>query len=420
MCIAAGCRIWKDTASIRSAFAVFPMSFPLLALFLAAFTFGTAEFVIAGILPDVASGLGVTIPVAGFLISGYAIGIAIGGPMLALATKKMSRKSLILLLGAIFTLGQVLCAIAPSFELLMAARIVVSVVHGTYFGIAAIVATSIVPPERRGFAVALILSGLTVSNILGVPAGTAVGNALGWRATFWTVGAIGLLATITIALALPAHTGNAATKGSFRREFRALGRQQIVTALAIVVLVMIGQYSLFTYIAPLLLEVTRLDTAWLPWVLMFYGVGSTIGVFIGGRLADWKLMPSLMAILTGQALTYVVMYFVSPYPLAMGFAVLFWGGINFAFGSPVQSRVLAWAADAPNLASALIPSGFNIGIAIGALLGAALLEANFGYRVLPLIGAVTAILAVGFAMLSYIWEKRAQSVPPMAIEAAAE
>ncbi len=396
------------------------MSFPLLALFLAAFTFGTAEFVIAGILPDVASGLGVTIPVAGFLISGYAIGIAIGGPMLALATKKMSRKSLILLLGAIFTLGQVLCAIAPSFELLMAARIVVSVVHGTYFGIAAIVATSIVPPERRGFAVALILSGLTVSNILGVPAGTAVGNALGWRATFWTVGAIGLLATITIALALPAHTGNAATKGSFRREFRALGRQQIVTALAIVVLVMIGQYSLFTYIAPLLLEVTRLDTAWLPWVLMFYGVGSTIGVFIGGRLADWKLMPSLMAILTGQALTYVVMYFVSPYPLAMGFAVLFWGGINFAFGSPVQSRVLAWAADAPNLASALIPSGFNIGIAIGALLGAALLEANFGYRVLPLIGAVTAILAVGFAMLSYIWEKRAQSVPPMAIEAAAE
>ena len=160
------------------------MSLPLLALFLAAFAFGTAEFVIAGILPDVAAGLDVSIPVAGYLISGYAIGIAIGGPLLAVATKKMTRKALILLLGGIFILGQAFCALAPNFEMLMLARVLVSVVHGTYFGIAAIVAVSIVSPDKRGFAVALILSGLTVSNILGVPGGTAIGNALGWRATF--------------------------------------------------------------------------------------------------------------------------------------------------------------------------------------------------------------------------------------------
>ena len=395
------------------------MSLPLIALFLAAFAFGTAEFVIAGVLPDVADGLGISVPVAGYLVTGYAIGIAIGGPLLAVATKKLSRKTLILLLGTIFTLGQALCALASNFELLMAARVLVSVVHGTYFGIAAIVAVNLVPADKRGFAVALILSGLTVSNILGVPAGTAIGNALGWRATFWAVGAFGFIATLGIALFLPARTGEASARGSLRREFKALGRQQIVTSLVIVVLVMIGQYSLFTYVAPLLTEVTGLDTAALPWLLLLYGVGSTIGVFIGGRLADWRLMPSLIGILAIQALAFALLYVVSPYPVAMSFAVVLWGGVNFAFGSPVQSRVLAWAQDAPNLASALIPTGFNIGIAIGAVLGATLLEAGFGYRNLPLIGIVALLLALLTALFSFWLERRHGTDLPDSFELAA-
>ncbi|MET3924490.1 MFS transporter [Devosia sp. 2618] len=388
------------------------MSLPLLALFLAAFAFGTAEFVIAGVLPEVADGLGVTIPVAGYLITGYAIGIAIGGPLLAVATKKLTRKTLILLLGGVFTFGQALCALAPSFELLMWARVLVSVVHGTYFGIAAIVAVNLVPADKRGFAVALILSGLTVSNILGVPGGTAIGNAFGWRATFWAVGALGLVATLAIALFLPAKTGQSSTGGSFLREFKALGRQQIVTSLIIVILVMIGQYSLFTYIAPLLREVTLLDTNIVPWVLLLYGVGSTIGVFIGGRLADWKLMPSLIVILTTQAVAFALLYLASPYPMIMAVVVVFWGGVNFAFGSPVQSRVLAWAGDAPNLASALIPTGFNVGIAIGAVLGANLLENGFGYRELPLIGTAALIIAVFVAIWSYWQELRSPAPLP--------
>lgn len=392
------------------------MSLPLFALFLAAFAFGTAEFVIAGVLPDVATGLGVSIPIAGYLVSGYAIGIAIGGPLLAVATKKLSRKTLILLLGATFTLGQILCALAPSFELLMAARVLVSIVHGTYFGIAAIVAVNLVPVDKRGFAVALILSGLTVSNILGVPTGTAIGNALGWRATFWAVGALGLAATLCVALFLPAATGQSSTTGSFLREFKALGRQQIVTSLAIVILVMIGQYSLFTYIAPLLLEVTGLDAGVVPWILLLYGVGATIGVFVGGRLADWKLMPSLIVILTTQALSFALLYVVSPYPMIMAIAVVFWGGVNFAFGSPVQSRVLAWAGDAPNLASALIPTGFNIGIAIGAILGATLLDGGFGYRNLPLIGTVALVMAVLVAIGSYWLERRSPGALPQPAE----
>lgn len=388
------------------------MSLPLIALFLAAFAFGTAEFVIAGVLPEVATGLNVTIPVAGYLVTGYAIGIAIGGPLLAVVTKKISRKSLILALGTAFTFGQVLCALAPTFEWLMAARVIVSVAHGTYFGIAAVVAVSLVPKDKRGFAVALILSGLTVSNILGVPGGTAIGNAFGWRATFWAVGALGLIATLIIAVALPRTAGAAATSGSFRREFKALARQQIITSLLIVILVMIGQYSLFTYIAPLLREVTGLDANMIPWILLLYGVGSTIGVFIGGRLADWKLMPSLIIILGLQAVAFTALYLVSPYPIAMAVTVVLWGGVNFAFGSPVQSRILAWAADAPNLASSLIPSGFNVGIAIGAILGASALENHLGYRTLPLIGAAALILAVTVAVLSYWMELRSTPQTP--------
>ena len=392
------------------------MSLPLIALFLAAFAFGTAEFVIAGVLPDVARGLGVSIPIAGYLVSGYAIGIAIGGPLLAVATKKLSRKTLILLLGGVFTFGQALCAIAPTFELLMAARVLVSVVHGTYFGIAAIVAVNLVPADRRGFAVALILSGLTVSNILGVPGGTAIGNALGWRATFWAVGLLGLAATLAVALFLPAATGQSSTTGSFLREFKVLARQQIVTSLAIAILVMIGQYSLFTYIAPLLLEVSRLDVNVVPWVLLLYGVGATIGVFVGGRLADWKLMPSLIVILACQALAFVAIYLAAPYPVIMAVVVVIWGGVNFAFGSPLQSRILAWAGDAPNLASALIPTGFNIGIAIGAVFGASLLDSGFGYRNLPLIGTAALVIAVSIAIFSYWLEQRSDDILPKPAE----
>lgn len=392
------------------------MSLPLIALFLAAFAFGTAEFVIAGVLVDVADGLGVSVSMAGYLISGYAIGIAIGGPLLAVATKKLSRKALIVILGTVFTLGQALCAIAPNFELLMAARVVVAVVHGTYFGIAAIVAVSLVPADKRGFAVALILSGLTVSNIIGVPLGTAIGNMWDWRATFWAVGALGLVATLGIALFLPGHSGNAATHGSLLREFKALGRQQIVTSLLISILAMIGQYSLFTYIAPLLLEVTGMAEGVIPWVLLLYGVGSTIGVFIGGRLADWKLMPSLIAILSTQVMAFTLLYFVSPYPMLMAVMVVVWGGVNFAFGSPVQSRVLAWAGDAPNLASALIPTGFNIGIAIGAILGAALLDGGFGYRSLPLIGTGALALGVMIALWSWWQEQRSDATLPQPAE----
>lgn len=389
------------------------MPLPLIALFIAAFAFGTTEFVIAGVLPQVAHGLGVSVPSAGYLVSGYALGIAIGGPLLTLATHRLSRKTLLLGLTILFTLGQVACALAPDFTSMLALRVAIAVGHGAYFGVAMVVAVGLVREDQRGMAVALILAGLTVSNVIGVPAGTAIGNIWGWRATFWVMGGLGVFAIAAIAALVPATTGAAAQKPGLLHEVRALGRQQVWTSLIIMLMLMIGQFGPFTYIAPMLQEVTGLSEAWVPWVLLLNGVGATIGVFIGGRLADWKLMPSLITLLAMQALMLAAIYAASPYPLPMIAAITVWGGLNFAIGTPIQTRILSWTADASGLASSLIPSGFNIGIAIAASLGAAVLNAGYGYRALPLLGTVAMLVAVAVAALSYTVERQRNQTPPL-------
>ncbi|MER9232805.1 MFS transporter [Mesorhizobium sp. M0622] len=386
---------------------------PLIALFIAAFAFGTTEFVIAGVLPQVANGLGVSIPTAGFLVSGYAGGIAVGGPLLALATKRLSRKALLLGLTAAFTIGQAACALAPDFASMLLLRIAVAVAHGAYFGVAMVVAVGLVREDQRGMAVALILSGLTVSNVIGVPAGTAIGNIWGWRSTFWVMCALGVAAFAAISALLPRKTGSSSPSVSLGSEVRVLARQQVWTSLIIMLMLMIGQFGLFTYITPTLLEVTGLDEKWIPWVLLLNGVGATIGVFVGGRLADWKLMPSLIAMLFLQAVMLALIYAVSPYPLPMVTAIIIWGGLNFAIGTPIQTRILTWTADASNLASSLIPSGFNVGIALAASLGAAMLNAGYGYRSLPVVGAIAMLVAVAVAIASHVWEWRSRAAPPL-------
>ncbi len=386
---------------------------PLIALFIAAFAFGTTEFVIAGVLPQVADGLGVSIPTSGYLVSGYAGGIAVGGPLLALATKGISRKTLLLCLTVAFTIGQAACALAPDFASMLLLRIAVAVAHGAYFGVAMVVAVGLVPEDKRGMAVAVILSGLTVSNVIGVPAGTAIGNLWGWRATFWVMCALGVVAFAAMAALLPRKTGASRPSASLGSEVRVLARQQVWTSLILMLMLMIGQFGLFTYITPTLLEVTHLDENLIPWVLLLNGVGATIGVFLGGKLSDWKLMPSLITMLALQAVMLGVIYAVSPYPPPMVIAIVIWGGLNFAIGTPIQTRILAWTADASNLASSLIPSGFNVGIALAASLGAAMLNAGYGYRSLPVVGAMAMLVAVAVALASYIWEGRSRAAPPL-------
>ncbi|MGE3877339.1 MAG: MFS transporter, partial [Parvibaculaceae bacterium] len=291
------------------------MPLPLLALFIAAFAFGTTEFVIAGVLPQVADGLGVTVPAAGTLVSGYALGIAIGGPLLTLATARLSRKTLLLALTIAFTLGQLACALAPDFATMLLLRVAVAIAHGAYFGVAMVVAVGLVREDQRGMAVAVVLAGLTVSNIIGVPAGTAIGNALGWRWTFWSMFGLGLLAIAVIAALLPRTPAASRQPAKLGSQVRVLGRQQVWTTLILMLMLMIGQFVPFTYIAPLLQEVTGLDASLVPLVLLLNGVGATLGVFLGGRLADWKLMPSLIALLAVQALVLAAMYLAAPYPL---------------------------------------------------------------------------------------------------------
>lgn len=394
------------------------MPLPLAALFIAAFAFGTTEFVIAGVLPQVAAGLGVSVPGAGYLVSGYAIGIAVGGPFLTILTARVPRKTLLVWLLVAFTLGQAACALAPDFFTMLALRVAIAFAHGVYFAVAMVVAVGLVRPEQRGMAVALILAGLTVSGIVGVPVGTAIGNAFGWRATFWAMFGLGVVAAVAMAVLLPNGTGAGAAPAGLRKEVRVLGRQQVWTCLIIMLMLMLCQFVPYTYIAPLLVEVTGLDASLVPWVLLLNGLGATVGVFIGGRLASRRLMPSLIAMLALQAVVLVVVYAVSPYPVPMVAALTLWGGINFAIGTPIQTRILSWTADAPNLASSLIPAGFNVGIAIAASVGAMMLSAGLPYRSLPLVGVGSMVVAVLVAVASYAWEKRSGAIPPLAAGAA--
>lgn len=387
------------------------MSPALLALFAAAFAIGSSEFVIAGILPAVSTDLAISIPTAGLLVSLYALGVAVGGPLLATFTGGFPRKRLLLIYVTIFTIGYVLCALAPNYPMLLLFRVLIALIHGAYFGTAMVVATAIVAENRRGFAIALILAGLTVANIVGVPIGTAIGIHFGWRATFWAVAALGVVAFATIAFIVPADGPHGNARGSFRAEVKALGRPPVYSSLAIIVLQTVGQFALFTYISPLLTTVAGLSPDTVPWLLLLIGIGSTVGVLVAGRLADWRLMGTLAGILGAQVVVYFLMIPFGAHPWVMAVLMLLYGGLAFAFGSPVQARILSATQDAPLLASSLIPSAFNVAIAAGAWLGGALIDANFGYAVLPWVGVATSALAFAVTLLAWSSDRRAAVQP---------
>jgi DHA1 family inner membrane transport protein len=391
------------------------MSPPLIALFIAAFAFGTTEFVIAGVLPEVAEGLQVGVPTAGYLVSGYALGIAIGGPLLTIAAARVPRRTLIIALTLAFVVGQAACALAPNFLSMLAFRFATAIAHGCFFGVAMVVAVGLVPPAARGRAVAVVLAGLTISNIVGVAAGTAIGNFWGWRSTFWAMFALGIVAAAAAATLLPRKAVPSSEPVGLATETRVLARQQVWTSLIIMLMLMMAQFVPFTYITPMLREVTHLSEDTVPWMLLLIGLGSTLGVFAGGKLADGNLMRWLVVLLLVQAVSLLTVWLASPHALQMAAALFVWGALSFSIGTAVQTRILAWTADAPNLASSLIPSGFNIGIALAASIGAMLLDAGYGYRSLPLVGVAAMVVGAGVALLSSAAERRAGSTPPTAI-----
>jgi DHA1 family inner membrane transport protein len=377
----------------------------LLALALASFGIGTTEFVIMGLLPDVAGDLGVTIPHAGLLVTGYALSVAFGSPFLAVATARMDRRRALLLLIGIFILGNLLCALAPNYALLMAARIVTALCHGAFFGLGAVVAATLVPKQRKVQAIAMMFAGLTLANVLGVPFGTALGEAVGWRNTFWAVVVIGFAAAFALYAWLPRDIP--APRMRFIHEARSLGSTQVILAMLISVAVSASLFSVFTYITPILENVTVISPHEVTFMLLLFGVGLTAGNFIGGWLGDWKLMPSVIGILA-LLIPVLGLFTLTTASLVPAAATVFcWGFLAFALVSPLQMRVVNEAAQAPNLASTLNQGAFNLGNAAGAWVGGLALTEGLAYRELPWIGVALAAVAFTLSLLSHRLDAKA-------------
>src|SRR5476649_1235026 len=391
------------------------MPITLFALAISAFAIGTTEFVIMGMLPDVARDLAVTIPSAGLLVSGYALGVTVGAPLLAVLTSKWPRKSALQLLMGVFIVGNVLCAIAPDYTLLMAARVVTSFAHGSFFGIGAVVAASLVPADRRASAIALMFTGLTLANVLGVPFGTFIGQEFGWRATFWVVAALGVLSLIGVAALVPnKHDSGPSNLG---HELRVLKEPQVWLALAMTVLGFGGVFVVFTYIAPILEQVSGFSPHGVTLVLVLFGVGLTIGNTIGGKLADRALMPSLMGILAVLAIVMAVFAETSHHQIAAVATIFVWGIAAFATVPPLQSRVVDKARHAPNLASTLNIGAFNLGNAGGAWLGGWTLERGFGLDALPWVAAAVALAALALTAFAARLDRSGQGASAGAVDA---
>jgi DHA1 family inner membrane transport protein len=373
------------------------MPIALLALAIASFCIGTSEFVIMGLLPDLARDLGVTIPQAGLLVTGYALGVVFGGPLIAAAVVNVPRKPALIGMASMFVLGNLLCALAPNYAILMLARVVTAFCHGSFFGISSVVAADIVAPGKRAQAIALVFGGLTLANVLGVPFGTALGNTFGWRSTFFAVTIIGVVATIAIALLVPREIPM--RPANLRGEMRALVDVQVVLPMATSVFASASLFSVFTYITPLLERVAGMSPTMVTYALLVFGAGLTVGNALGGRLADWKLMPSLIGV--GCALiTLLVVFAFAEHAIIAAFALLFiWGILAFALVPLLQLRIVDAAAAAPNLASTFNQGAFNLGNASGAWLGGVALKAGVDYARLPWLGAGLAAVALATMMI---------------------
>ena len=376
---------------------------PLMALAVAAFGIGTSEFIIMGLLPDLARSFVVSIPKAGALVTGYALSVTVGAPLVAVATARMERKRALLLLMGIFTLGNFACAVAPSYNLLFLARVLTALCHGAFFGIGSVVAANLVPRNQRAQAIALMFSGLTLANVLGVPAGTALGQAFGWRASFWAIVPIGLAAALAVFLLVPEQ---AAGSSRLVHEFRVLRNPRVLLVLAMSVLRSAALFCVFTYIAPTLETVTGVSPHGVTIVLLLFGVGITVGNLAGGALSDWRPMRFLVGALLALLVSLAALYFAEPFAIPMVVAVLIWGAIQFAAGAPLQSRIVDQASAAPNLASTLNQGAFNLGNASGASLGGMMLTYGYGYRQLPIASGVVTLVTLVLALYSAYLDRK--------------
>ena len=382
------------------------MPLALYALTAGAFGIGVTEFVIMGLLIQVGGDLGVSISAAGLLITGYALGVVIGAPIMTIATGRWPRKTVLLVLMAIFTLGNAACALAPGYWSLMAARVLTAFAHGTFFGVGSVVATSLVAPGKKASAIAIMFTGLTVANILGVPFGTWLGLAYGWRSTFWAVTLVGLVAFAIIALFVPKDS-TAPEASILRNDLAVLARPQVLTGLLTTVLSWVGVFAVFTYIAPILIRISGFPEAAVATILLVFGGGLVAGNLLGGRLADRWLIPALLGSLVTLAMVLLLMTFAIHNQITAVVFVALLGAAAFATVPPLQIWVLEKADGAgQSLASSFNIAAFNLGNAIGAWLGGFVIDHGPGLGALPWVAALVPLAAAILAALAIHGERR--------------
>ncbi|MGH3438703.1 MAG: MFS transporter [Sciscionella sp.] len=392
------------------------MPIALLALAVGAFGIGTTEFVMMGLLPNVASSFGISIPSAGHLISAYALGVVIGAPLLTALSVRLTRKRMLLAMMALFVLGNLASAFAPTDGTLLAFRFLTGLPHGAFFGSGAVVAAGLVAPDRKASATSMMFMGLTVANVLGVPAGTLLGQQFGWRFTFGLVAVVGLVAMLSIQRLLPAAERPA--DASLRRELGSFRRGQVWLALAIVTFGLGGTFACFSYITPMMRGVAGYSPAGVTLLLSLLGVGMTIGNYLGGRLADRAPMPTLYGALLGLAAMLGLFVFTAHGQVSSAITIFLIGVTGFAIGPVLQTRIMEKASGAPSLAAAAIQSAFNVANSIGAYLGGVVIAGGLGLVAPNWVGALLAVLGLGLALLSGRLDRQLKGPPVMVSDTA--
>ncbi|MGI5507623.1 MFS transporter [Streptomyces sp. CA-106131] len=380
------------------------MPLALLALAIGTFGLGTTEFVPMGLLPQVAADFHVTIPTAGLLVTGYALGVAFGAPLMTALGTKLPRKRMLMLMMGLFILGNLLSALAPSFGLMMVGRIVTSLAPGAFFGIGAVLAAELVAPEKKASAIAIFFTGLTVANVVGVPLGTYIGQAAGWRTTFVLVAGLGVIGLLSIAKLVPELPRPEGVH--LRHELAAVRKPQVLLALAMTVLGFGGVFAAITYIAPMMTHVAGFSDSAVTWLLVLFGIGMVIGNLLGGRFADRALMPMLYTTLGGLAVVLGVFTLTAHSEVLAAITVLLVGAFGFATVPPLNVRVIDKAHGAPTLAAAVNAGAFNLGNALAAWLGGLVIAAGFGYTSPNWVGALMTASSLGLALWSAALEHR--------------
>ncbi len=378
----------------------------VLALVLGGFGIGVTEFVTMGLLPQIAEGVGVDIPTAGHVISAYAVGVVVGAPLISLGAARLPRRGVLVALMLVFALGNALTALAPGYGTLVAARVLAGLPHGAFFGLAALVAVALAPPGRGGRAVGTVMLGLPVAMVAGVPLGTWAGQALGWQVVYWAVAAVGLLTAVLVRVWVPLFPGD--RRQSFRTELRAFGDLQFWLTLLVGAVGFGGMFAMYSYIAPLVEQVTGLDRSWVPVFLLVHGAFSVLGTWLGGRLGDWSVLRTLllMGLLSAGSLLALWQTSRWPVPALVTLAVVAVSGSAWVIA--LQLRLMSVAGPARTLGAAMNHSSLNVANALGAYLGGLVIAAGHGLRAPSLVGAALSVGGLAILAVSVLLRRRSR------------